>query len=215
MKKIILSVFVFSVMLSSVNAQEKRINLYGTYVFDDEVSAYDTYNYGFGGKIKGGFQYGVGLEFLPRKDMGVELLWIGQTTTADINYYSSSLIGGIPLVVDLNLNFAMVGFNRYMRNPDSKVETYGGIMLGCLFESAKYQDYSQSAERFSWGMRLGANIWASEKVALKLQAQIISAVQAVGGSIYFGTGGSGAGVSSYSSMLQFGLGGGLTFAFGK
>jgi len=32
--------------------------------------------------------------------------------------------------------------------------------------------------------------------------------------LYFGTGGAGAGVSSYSSMLQFGLGGGLCFALG-
>jgi hypothetical protein len=215
MKKIFLSVFVLSVLFSSAYAQEKRINLYGAYVFDDEVSAYDTYNYGFGGKIKGGFQYGAGLEFLPHEGMGVELLWICQTTTAPINYYNSYFVGGTPLSVDLNLNFAMLGINRYMRNPDSKVETYAGLMLGCLFESAKYQEFSQSAEKFSWGMRLGANIWASEKVAVKLQAQLLSAVQSVGGSIYFGTGGSGAGVSTYSSMLQFSIGGGLSFAFGK
>jgi hypothetical protein len=39
-------------------------------------------------------------------------------------------------------------------------------------------------------------------------------VQGAGGGLYFGTGGAGAGVSTYSSMLQFGLGGGLTFALG-
>jgi hypothetical protein len=215
MKKIILSVFVFSVLFSSAYAQEKRINLYGAYVFDDEVSAYDSYNYGFGGKIKGGFQYGAGLEFISHKDIGFELLWIGQTTQGQLNYYNSYYVGGTPLTLDLNLNFAMLGINRYMRNPDSKVETFAGIMLGCLFESAKYQDFSQSAEKFSWGLRLGANIWASEKIAVKLQAQILSAVQAAGGSVYFGTGGTGAGVSTYSSMLQCSLGGGLTYAFGK
>jgi hypothetical protein len=32
--------------------------------------------------------------------------------------------------------------------------------------------------------------------------------------LYFGTGGAGAGLSSYSSMLQFGLGGGLVFKLG-
>jgi hypothetical protein len=215
MKKIILSAFVFSVLISSAYAQEKRINLYGAYVFDDEVSAYDTYNYGFGGKIKGGFQYGAGLEFLPHHETGVELLWIGQSTTAPINYYNSYFIGGTPLVVDLNLNFAMLGINRYMWHEGEKVETFGGLMLGCLFESAKYNDYSQSTEKFAWGLRLGANVWASEKLALKLQAQILSAVQSVGGGIYFGTGGAGAGVSTYSSMLQFSLGGGLSYAFGK
>jgi len=39
---------------------------------------------------------------------------------------------------------------------------------------------------------------------------LLSAVQSLGGSFYFGTGGSGAGVSAYSTMYQWGLGGGLT-----
>ena len=42
----------------------------------------------------------------------------------------------------------------------------------------------------------------------------MSAVQGAGGGLYFGTGGGGVGVSTYSSMYQFGLGGGLTFALG-
>ena len=62
-----------------------------------------------------------------------------------------------------------------------------------------------------WGVHAGANIWASDKIAIKIQGQLLSAVQAVGGSLYFGTGGAGAGVSTYSSMLQFGIGGGLTY----
>jgi len=40
-------------------------------------------------------------------------------------------------------------------------------------------------------------------------------VQSVGDGFYFGTGGAGAGVSTYSSMLQFALRGGLTFKLGK
>ena len=75
-------------------------------------------------------------------------------------------------------------------------------------------DNDNSATKFAWGFRLGANIWASEKMAIKLQGQLISAVQGAGGGLYFGTGGASAGVSTYSSMLQFGLGGGLTFALG-
>ena len=71
-----------------------------------------------------------------------------------------------------------------------------------------------SATKFAWGLRLGANIWASEKMAIKLQGQLMSAVQGAGGGLYFGTGGAGVGVSTYSSMLQFGLGGGITFALG-
>ena len=44
-----------------------------------------------------------------------------------------------------------------------------------------------------------------------MQASLFSATQAFGGGLYFGTGGIGAGLSSYSSMYQFGLEGGLVF----
>jgi len=43
----------------------------------------------------------------------------------------------------------------------------------------------------------------------------MSIAQGAGGGLYFGTGGVGAGVSTYSSMYQFQLGGGLTFKLGQ
>lgn len=216
MKKIILSVLLLAAISSSAFAQGKRINLYGAYAFEDKVySSWDSYNY-FDGKIMGGFQGGAGIEFLPHDEMGIELLWIGQTTTAPAYYASTSYYGygrENYSVFDLSMNYAMIGFNQYARKSGSKLEGYGGLMLGCLFASVSNPDNgnSQSAEKFAWGFRLGGNIWASEKVAIKIQGQMLSAVQSVGGSLYFGTGGAGAGVSTYSSMLQFSLGGGLVF----
>jgi len=55
----------------------------------------------------------------------------------------------------------------------------------------------------------------TERVGIKLQAEVISAVQGAGGGFYFGSGGSGAGISTYSSMYQWSLGGGLSFKIGK
>ena len=119
--------------------------------------------------------------------------------------------------MDLNLNYAMLGFNQYARKSGSKVEGFGGLMVGCLFASAKNPDtgFNGNAEKFAWGLRAGGNIWASERVALKIQAQLLSAVQSVGGSLYFGTGGSGTSVNMYSSMFAFSIGGGLSFNLGK
>ena len=71
-----------------------------------------------------------------------------------------------------------------------------------------------TASKFAWGLRLGCNIWANEKFGIKLQTQLLSISQGAGGGLYFGTGGVGAGVSSYSSIYQFQLGGGLTFKLG-
>jgi hypothetical protein len=76
-------------------AADKRLNLYGAYVFDDEVSSYyDPYTNYYYGTIKAGFQYGAGLEFMPNPEVGAELLWIGQTTTAPISYMTSSFFPG-------------------------------------------------------------------------------------------------------------------------
>ncbi|HTE31932.1 MAG TPA: hypothetical protein VK666_16235, partial [Chryseolinea sp.] len=69
--------------------------------------------------------------------------------------------------------------------------------------------------KFGWGARLGANVWMTEKVALMLQAQLLSAVQGFGGGLYLGTGGAGAGVSTYSTLYQFGLVGGLCVKLGE
>jgi len=85
--------------------------------------------------------------------------------------------------------------------------------LGAKNTSGVNQSHN-TASKFAWGFRLGTNIWASEKVGIKLQAQLLSISQGAGGGLYFGTGGVGAGVSSYSSVYQFQLGGGLTFKLG-
>jgi hypothetical protein len=40
---------------------------------------------------------------------------------------------------------------------------------------------------------------------------LLSAVQSMGGGLYFGTGGAGAGLTGYSTFYQWTLGGGLIF----
>jgi hypothetical protein len=194
----------------SAGAQDVRLNAYGSYVFDDGVDSYYDQNSYYNGTIKGGFQWGGGLEYMARPNQGIELLYIGQSTTAPMEYYQD---GAKAATFDVNMSYLMLASNRYIKKPQGKVEGYGGLMLGAAFFSVKNPktSYSGSATKFAWGARLGANIWASEKVGIKLQAQLLSAVQSAGGGLYFGTGGAGAGVSTYSSMYQFSLGGGLVF----
>jgi hypothetical protein len=76
---------------------------------------------------------------------------------------------------------------------NQKVEPYGGFMLGMAIIDTKKpeNDNSNSATKFAWGARLGTNIWASDRVGIKLQAQFISVPQGAGGTLYFGTGGGG------------------------
>jgi hypothetical protein len=191
-----------------------RINGYATYAFDDNsVESYNSTTSYFNGAIKGGFEYGGGLEVMLHKAYGVEFTYLRLDSKAPMEYYNTSVIH---TNFDLATNYFLVGGNRYVQmNP--KVEPYGGMMLGAAVFNLTNPDNGKSdgTTKFAWGIKAGLNIWASEKVGIKLQASLLSAVQAVGGSVYFGTGGGGAGVSGFSSFYQFVLGGGLVFNLEK
>ena len=52
----------------------------------------------------------------------------------------------------------------------------------------------------------GFRIAPSDIVSLRVHAQLLSPVQGAGGGFYFGTGGEGVGVSTYSTIYQFNVG---------
>lgn len=213
--KTILSILLICFFIPAVS-QNTRLNGYAVYTFDDKFDSYYSGTDYYEGKFKGGLQWGIGLEFLPQAASGIELLYLNQQTTAPTRYWAPGQITEKTTNFDVGFNWIMLAGNRYVRKPGSKVEGFGGGMLGAVIINVENPDNGSdnSATKFAWGLRLGANIWASEKMAIKLQGQLMSAVQGAGGGLYFGTGGAGAGVSTYSSMLQFGLGGGLSFKLG-
>ena len=214
--KTLLSILLLCLFIPAMSQKTTRLNGYAVYVFDDRFdSYYDPNNY-YEGQFKAGLQWGVGVEFMPHAAQGIELLYLNQQTNAPTTYLYPG-IGGVKTTnFDVGFNWIMLSGNRYIKKPGSKAEGFFGVMAGAVIINVDNPDNGNdnSATKFGWGLKLGANIWASEKVAIKLQTQLMSAVQGAGGGLYFGTGGAGAGVSTYSSMYQFGLGGGLTFALG-
>ena len=193
-----------------------QLNLYGMYIFDDHVEGSGDGGYYFSGVVKGGFQGGIGLQFNLRDNYGIELLYMRQDTHVDFDRFEIPNHDPETPNPKLTANYVMLAGVKTVKT-GKKAEPYGGFMLGANFLNVDADGDVQggSATKFAWGLRLGTNIWASERIGIKLQAQLLSSVQGVGGGIYLGTGGAGAGVSTYSSVLQFGLGGGLTFRFGK
>jgi hypothetical protein len=196
-------------------AQGIRLNVYSAYVFDDYFEAYtDSYNY-YHGTIKGGYQWGAGLEYLLRPEYSIEVLYQRQDTHAPSTWQNGQ--GSITNTNDLNvdLNYIMLAGNRHLVKADGKLETYAGLLAGVGVMNISNDTKSTSLTKFSWGLRAGVNIWVKPQVGLKIQAQLLSAVQAAGGGAYFGTSGGGVGVSTYSTIYQFSLGGGLAFKLGK
>jgi hypothetical protein len=199
---------------SAVNyAQGLRLNGYAGYVFDDKFDSFYSSSSYFRGTIKGGFQWGVGIEYMVQPEHGIEILYLRQDTEAPVFYYDS---GDQDRTLELGLNYIMLGGVRYL--PVSDVfEGFGGFMAGVAIYDNKFpvRGEPNSATKFAWGLRLGGNIWISERFGLKIQTQLISAVQAFGGGFYLGSGGGGVGVSGYSTLWQFGLGGGVVIKVGS
>jgi hypothetical protein len=147
---------------------------------------------------------------MPFPGAGVEVTYLRLDSKAPMYYWN----GGREEFTDFDVaqNWVMLSFNKYVPvNP--KVEPYAGLELGMDIINVYNPDNSNdlSSTKFAWGIKAGVNVWANEKVGIKLQTSLLSAVQAVGGGLYFGTGGAGAGATAFSTYYQFNLGGGLVF----
>jgi hypothetical protein len=225
MKKICLSLAMLVAVIFSVQAQETRINLYGGYVFDDDLNHYyDSYNY-IDGTVKGGFQYGASLEFLTPTEVGIELMYLGRQTTLPLTIDAGFSSGPRVAQNDFNMNYALVSLNKYSKDPNGKLEGYGGLMMGCLFSDLKntsvsdsvgkqYTGSSSSATRFTWGLKLGANYWFKEKIGVKFQAQFLSTTEKIGETTYYTYYGTYYGYATKINMLQWCFSTGLVFKLG-
>src|SRR6188474_2787252 len=130
MKKILFAALML--VSCSAIAQEKgfRINGYANYVFDDRVNSYYNDNTYFDGKIKGGFQWGLGAEFMLSPYNAIEITYYNQSTTAAADYLGQ---GGIPVKggkFDVGVSYLMLNGVRHMQKPGSKFELAGGLGLG-------------------------------------------------------------------------------------
>jgi len=215
MKKILFLLSLVAVT-TGANAQHVRLNFYSAYVFDDSFSDYAGANNYYNGTIKAGYQIGGGIQYMASPLYGTELLYLYKKTTAPSNFKFGNQIAERHEDFDVQLHYIMLSGDRHIQKPGSKAEGYFGMMAGILINEveAKSSGNHASNTNFAWGARLGANIWFSEKIGLKLQTQILSAVHASGGELYYSWYGP-ITVPDYQVLWQYGLGGGLVFKLGQ
>ena len=214
MKKLLLPALLIAAVLST-SAQGVQLNLYTAYVFDDGFNVYNDANSYYHGKLKGGLQLGAGLEYMASPMYGVELVYLYKKSDAPATFKAGTLTTEKTETFDVTHSWIMLSGNSHMMNHNKKAEGTGGIMLGMLISNVDEPTTGKSASNttFAWGFKLGGDIWVSDKLAIKLQTQILSSARATGGEIYYGYWGPVA-VPGYSTLWQFGLGGGLVFKFG-
>jgi hypothetical protein len=194
-----------ALLLSLYGLAQPSVTLltFGGYTFADKFDIIYDYGYGYG-KIQDGFQWGAGLEIGMSDEAAIELIYQNMKTDAfvqgDLLRYEGSI----------GINYAMLGGTRYAPVND-KVAGFGSFDLGVAWSNPDESLNMESVTKFAWGGRLGLRIQTNEKVSLRLHAQLLSPVQWAGGGFYLGTGGSGVGVSTGSTVYQFSFGGSLNF----
>ncbi len=195
-------------------AQGIRMNGYLSHAFDDYVYSERGDPTQFEGVLQGGNLWGVGIEFMPEDNFGLELMFKQLSSEAPMDYENPT--GDIVSeIFDYKIQYYMICSNQYLPDLGEALELYGGGMAGlAVFRFRAPEQFGfNSSTKFAYGLRCGANIWVSPFLGLRLQAELISAVQSVSAGLYFDQDGIQPGLYGNSSNYQFNLGGGLIFRF--
>src|SRR3954462_7874762 len=160
MKKLFLSLLLISAIFVA-SAQETRLNVYGSYVFDDGFSFYNSSNDYYSGKLKGGGQWGAGVEFMPDPWAGVELLYFYKKSDAPSNFKFGTISSEKTETFDVQQHYILVGLNGHKMAMSKKVEGYFGLLMGMVITDVKSPSTSKSSSNsnFAWGGKAGADIW--------------------------------------------------------
>jgi len=198
-KKSILTAIILLIVITAWTQPAISLLSFESYTFSDKFET----EYG-SGKIQDGFQWGTGLEFGLTNTTAIELIY--QNIKTDVYYQ------GIDDRYDGNvgINYALLGGTKYAPLND-KISGFGSFDMGVAWSNPDESLQSESVTKFAIGGRLGVRIMVSEKISLRIHGQLLSPVQWAGGGFYFGTGGSGAGVSTGSTIYQFNVGGSLNY----
>ena len=214
MKKVMFSALLITIAIVTFGQQGARINFYSAYVFDDGFDVFSDANTYYNGTVKGGYQWGAGVEYLFTPQSSAEILYLHRGTTVPATFKFGSGTQARSETFDLKHDFILLSGDGHFAK--GKAEGYAGLMAGVLISNleAPSQGESSSNTNFAWGGRIGTNIWVSSKLGIKLQALILSASRATGGDYYWSWYGP-IYLTEYSTLWQFSLGGGLTFKLGN
>jgi opacity protein-like surface antigen len=196
-KTIVLSVVLFFIMAAGYS-QHLSINAFGGYTFRDKINFSNAYTY-----INAGGMWGASIEGVNAQGTGLEILYQYQSTSTPTTIYIPSQTFSSSTVI----SYLLLNFEQYYTN-NPKIQPYGGLGLGAAFYKSDYQG-STSETKFAWDIKAGVKFQMSSSVGLKIGAQLLSSSQATGTAFYYGYV-----YTTYATILQFGLTGGLVFDFG-
>jgi len=207
MKKTIIILAILTGLPFIIFAQGVEVTPFGGYVFGGTLNG----DYGEV-HIDENAQYGGMISIAVSRVMDLDLIYNRSDTKAHVNYYNYGGYVQPSLEIPLSINYIQIGVTKNFR-VSPVVSPFVGFNLGAC-DFAPKEDYSD-AWFFSVGFNAGAKIYFAKRIGLRLQAQGYIPVQGSAFSMFVGTGGTSAGVSVYSTLIQFGFTGGLIFRLGK
>jgi opacity protein-like surface antigen len=197
-KALITTVIIF--MTAAGYSQHISINAFGGYTFRDKIDFGNAYAY-----INAGGMWGASVEGVNAQGSALELLYQYQSTNVPAYKYPSG--EALNTKTGAVISYLLLNFEQYMMN-NPKIEPYGGIGLGAAFYQGDFEG-TTSATKFAWDLKAGVKFKASDKVGIKIAAQLLGSAQATGTAWYYGYP-----YTTYATILQFGFTGGLVFDLG-
>jgi len=200
--------FLISVFVFRSNAQKfTEITPMAGYTLGETFATTDGYEV----YIHDGFTWGGSIAFYPNEHFDVTLNYTRQETKVDFyDYFSSAYDNNI----EASVNNITLGFDRNQPLKPGGTAFFGGINLGAAGLEPKENQYS-GRWKFDFDLHLGAKIFPSPKIGIRLQTGINFPVQYFGAAFTVGTGGSGAGVTASSTITQVYFLGGLIIRIEK
>lgn len=193
--------FLVSASMMAQNRGSIVLDVYGSYVFSDEVDFDGGYT-----TIGDGFQYGAGLEFFAHKSNSVEIKYLRIDTTMPLYYL------GVNKNINNDegaINYILISGNHYFENGGNAVPYLGGgIGIGILETPNQGND-----NNFAWEIKGGVKIKTDSAVSLSLQAALQSMIIHTGYDTYWNGWYGPVQVASYVNSFQFGLGAVIGFNF--
>ena len=170
------------------------------------------YGYQFGGKLNGykgdlsimdSDNWGAAISIPVQRGIRAEIAFYRQDSHLNIRYYSG---GYTEQLFDMSIEYYQIGAIRELRA--GRMIPYGIFTLGAV-RFAPQTDMYDDEWKFAISLGLGVKINLNDRFGLRIQGQMLMPVMWAGGSLWCGTGGCSAGISSGSVVLQGSIMGGL------
>lgn len=208
MKKTILfiTLILAGFYLQAQTPKSITLNAYGSYNFNERVPL-DAYT----AEVKGGFQWGAGLEYFVQRNQSIELKYMRMDTKTPVKGPAGTILNeGND---DAAFNYILLGGNRYFpKSSSAKVIPFAGMDLGIGWAEGPQDN---SGTKFAWDAKLGVKILTNSSVSFKLNAYVQSMISTFGYDYWYYPGWGTAAVPDYANVFQFGLGGAICFDFKK